>query len=144
MKQYFKNVMLALCGNDPYRMELSRVSEEYEKTAERVRQLDAQYFGALEKWGEAQKALEKDEKELRSCQKLVETLRGHIKEKDEQIAQIKEEFTARVERFRKRTADYGTHIAKLQAELDKVKKRNRQAKAKEKQEKKKGGSFPPE
>lgn len=151
--KYLKNLMIALTGNNPYQMELDRVREEYEKTAERVRQLEGSFYDAeekkaeterlLKKYGESLKAseavqeecrdtlaekqgeLEKKQSEITSLQTLVENLREHIDEKDAQMAKMNKEFDRQNKMRDKRLNDYLEQIARLQDELKKAKNRNK-------------------
>lgn len=112
MKRYFKNLFIALCGNNPYQMELDRVREEYEKTAEKVAQLEDLYWTFKE--------LKVDvDKQMASYQTLVENLRQRLKEKDEQIAQLKLSRQRLVNEHQKQVAAYSETIAKLQEKLNK-------------------------
>ena len=158
---YFKNLMIALLGDDPYRKELDRVKGEYEKTAARVRDLEDTFFEVEQKKAETEETLsdfanklsdaeallkEKDKQivkkisDLSSLQAVIENLRQHNKDKDEQMAQMNREFEGQVESYKKRIASYSEQIARLQAQLDKARKRNKTAKTKKeptKQEQKK-------
>lgn len=130
MRHYFRNLITALCGSNPYQMELDDIREKYGKTAERVGYLEDMYYKSLEKWDESCKQNEEAGRQLASFQKLVETLRGHIKEKDELLDQLKKEASARAEGYKRRIEDYSAQVARLQAELAKAKKRSRTAKTK--------------
>lgn len=81
MKRYLVNLALALAGRNPFRSELERVKEEYEKTAEKVRLLSDYHI-------KAQEAIEETRKQTRSYQVLIENLRERLKEKDELINQM--------------------------------------------------------
>ena len=124
------NLMTALCGSDPYQKELAEVRERYEKTSERVRQLDDMYYQALRKWEEASMKLEKDGKALSDYQKLIENLRERVAEKDAMIAEIRMDCRQQAEGYKHRIADYSAQVARLQGELAKVRKRSAQAKPK--------------
>lgn len=130
---YIKNLLTALVGNNPYQMELDRVKEEYSKTASRVNDLS-------EKADELSRRLEEDAKTLVGYQVLVENLRDRMKEKDGEIARIKEEYRERAEGYKRRLADYSGQIARLQGDMAKLRKRRQQArrqpKKKEETEKK--------
>jgi len=157
MKHYFKNLLIALLGNDPYRMELERVKKEYGQTAERVRQLDDAFLNAKEYEAKTEELvreyekmtrdlslmlsakeneLEKKQGEISSLHTLVETLRQHNLEKDEQIRMMDEDFKGRLESYKKRIEGYSGQIARLQAQLDKAKKRNKPTGTGKKQTKK--------
>lgn len=94
MKRYFKNLFIALCGNNPYQMELDRVREEYEKTTEKVYHLEEMYWKFQEQKAEI-------DKQVAGYQTLVENLRQRLKDKEKLVA------------------DYSGTIAKLNEELNK-------------------------
>ena len=79
MKQYFKNLLSALLGNNPYQAERDEMCRQMELAAENV-QLRNMYCAACEKW-------EQSDKQVASLQQLVENLRERIKDKDDAIAQ---------------------------------------------------------
>lgn len=112
MKRYFKNLFIALCGNNPYQMELDRVREEYEKTTEKVAQLEDMYWKFKEQKAEI-------DKQVTGYQTLVENLRQRLKEKDEQLAQLKMSRQRLVDEHQKQVAAYSETIAKLQGQLNK-------------------------
>lgn len=85
MKRYFVNVLTALQGRDPYRMELDELKEKLEKAGENVRGLNEMYYSACEKWEAA-------EKQAKSLQALTENLRERIREKDALIEQLIESY----------------------------------------------------
>lgn len=112
MKRYFKNLFIALCGNNPYQMELDRVREEYEKTTEKVAQLEDMYWKFKEQKAEI-------DKQVTGYQTLVENLRQRLKEKDEQLSQLKMSRQRLVGEHQKQVAAYSETIAKLQGQLNK-------------------------
>lgn len=127
MKQYLRNLCLALCGNNPYQMELTDVREKYEKAAERVESLQELYFKGVELYDAVSRhvaGLEKlvaDGKEQeKNLQRLVENLRGRVSEKDGVLAQQGKEFRERMERMK---ADYQKRIEQYTEEIDRLKKK---------------------
>lgn len=94
MKQYFSDLLAALCGNNPYRRQLDALREQIEKAGENANTLRDSYYkevgraaDAEQKYGEAsallaeyQEKLEKAGRQVASLQKLVENLREHIKD----------------------------------------------------------------
>ena len=125
MKQYLRNLCLALCGNNPYQMELTDVREKYEKAAERVESLQELYFKGVELYDAVSRhvaGLEKlvaDGKEQeKNLQRLVENLRGRVSEKDGVLAQQGRDFRERMERMK---ADYQRRIDEYTAEIDRLK-----------------------
>ena len=111
MKHYIKNLIAALVGNDPYRMELEKIKEEYEKTAERVKMLDESYYKVRERLAEASR-------KSAGYQSLIENLRQHLSEKDALIERMREESRNQVRECQKRIADYSDTISRLQEELN--------------------------
>lgn len=85
MGAYFKNLATALFGRNPYQLELDRVREEYEKTAEQVRLLDEQYG--------------KVQKKLSDYEQLIENLRKRIIEKDQLMDSMKRDFQERLSAY---------------------------------------------
>lgn len=111
MKHYIKNLIAALVGNDPYRMELEKIKEEYEKTAERVKMLDESYYKVRERLAEASR-------KSTGYQSLIENLRQRLSEKDALIERMIEESRNQVRECQKRIADYSDTISRLQEELN--------------------------
>ena len=72
---YFKNLTLALMGRDPFREELELTREQYEKTAEKVQELNDLYYKAVEKF-------EGTKKRVNDYETLIENLRQRIADKD--------------------------------------------------------------
>jgi chromosome segregation ATPase len=85
MKQYFKNLLSALLGNNPYQTERDELRRQMEKASENVEQLRNMYCAACEKW-------EQGDKQVASLQQLVENLRERIADKDAVIAQLQKEY----------------------------------------------------
>lgn len=80
MKQYFKNLLSALLGNNPYQAERDEMAAKLAHAIQDVKQLRNMYCAACEKWG-------KSETQVASLQQLVENLRERIKDKDAAIEQ---------------------------------------------------------
>lgn len=110
MKHYIKNLITALAGCNPYQMELNQVREEYEKTADRVRELDDIYYKLHER-------LTETNKQVVGYQNLIENLRQRLSEKDALIEQAREDSRKQAEEYRKRVTDYSVTIERLQKEL---------------------------
>ena len=80
MKQYFKNLLSALLGNNPYQTERDEMAAKLEQAGDNVRGLQELYYNMVGRW-------EAERKQLASLQQLVENLRERIKDKDAAIAQ---------------------------------------------------------
>ena len=80
MRRYFKNLLSALLGNNPYEAERDELRRQMEQAAENVRGMNELYYTVLEKWAASKR-------QLASLQQLVENLRERIKDKDAAIAQ---------------------------------------------------------
>jgi len=94
MRRYFKNLLSALLGNNPYQADCDELRRQMEKSVENVRSLQDQLYAALEQWESAKQLmtthrerLEKRDSQIVSLQQLVENLRERIADKDAAIAQ---------------------------------------------------------
>lgn len=87
MRQYFKNLLSALLGNNPYQAERDDLAEKLEKAGDNYRGLNELYYNVLEKW-------ETERKQTASLLQLVENLRDRIKDKDASIHQYMTEMDA--------------------------------------------------
>lgn len=103
MRRYFKNLLIALLGRNPYQIELDEVKEKYEAAAENVSSLNDMYFNLLEKMDYA-------EKWIADYQRIIENLRERIKEKEEMLSQQDRDYRARIE-------EYDQKVKKLQKQL---------------------------
>ena len=81
MKQYFKNLLSALLGNNPYQAERDELAAKLAKAGENIHGLNELYYNVLEKW-------EQSDKQVASLQQLVENLRDRIADKDAVIEQL--------------------------------------------------------
>lgn len=93
MRRYLKNLIIALMGRNPYRMELDDLTEKYEKTAERVYGLNDIYFKMVEK-------MEETKMRMNDYQTLVENLRQRVAEKEVELDCQKKDFRDRMERIK--------------------------------------------
>lgn len=83
MKRYFKNLWYALIGIDPFKEELKRLRDQYEKAANNVRRLQVLYDKSLEEF-------EKTETAVEDYQNIMEGLRERIAEKDKMLSEFRE------------------------------------------------------
>lgn len=124
MKQYVKNLVLAICGRNPFAEEVADLKEKLEKAGENVRGLQDQLYAALNRWDgcqyrleEVSKTLEAAKKSAASQQQLVENLRERIKDKDAELEEQGRAFRERLEQTRQkydgRIATYAEEIARL-------------------------------
>ena len=125
VKQYLRNLCLALCGNNPYQVELADVRGKYEKAAERVESLQELYFKGVELYdavsrhvADLEKLVADGKEQEKNLQRLVENLRGRVSEKDGVLAQQGRDFRERMERMK---ADYQRRIDEYTAEIDRLK-----------------------
>lgn len=93
MKRYFKNLLSALLGNNPYEAERDELAAKLEKADENVRGLNELYYTLLEKWAA-------NKRQLASLQQLVENLRERIADKDAVITQLQNEYREHTEKRR--------------------------------------------
>lgn len=87
MRKYFKNLLSALLGHNPYRAERDDLAEKLVKAGENVRGLNELYYNMVER-------CETERKQAASLQQLVENLRERIKDKDAVISQYAVELDA--------------------------------------------------
>ena len=94
VKRYVKNLLLALLGNNPYQMEMDEARNHLEKAAENLKATQDMCWQAMEMWSDSQK-------QLAQMQQLVETLRGHLREKEEQAEQLRREYLDRIDQMKR-------------------------------------------
>lgn len=111
IKRYFKTLLTAFLGMDPYRQELEQVRSKYEETARDVRALHDLYYICR---GREEQASQ----QIVGLQKLVELLRDRIKEKDELIEQMKSDYRRQLDNYEKRVGDYSLTIDKLRKQTE--------------------------
>lgn len=93
VKRYVKNLLLALLGNNPYQMEMDEARNHLEKAAEDLKAAQDMCYATMERWNESQK-------QLTQMQQLVETLRDHLSDKDEQIEQLRRKYIDYIEQMK--------------------------------------------
>ena len=103
IKNYLRNLWLALTSNNPYQVELDEVREEYEKTKANVKRLEDFYCKALENWDKAGS-------QTKDLQVLVENLRKRVAEKDALIAEMDKDYRRQADGYKKRIAEYGEQM----------------------------------
>lgn len=143
MAHYFKNLLTAICGNNPYQMELDKVKEELEKAGENVRMLRESYHNELERAAQAESMMHEAEallekqnalltdfkKQLTSCQALVETYREH----NEELKGYCDQTARHAAKMEKDYHEVWANLSKCQAENEDLRKdRDRQAESYEK------------
>lgn len=99
VKRYGKNLLLALLGNNPYQVEMDEARDYLEKAAGDLKATQDMCYSTMEMWSESQK-------QLNQMQQLVETLRGHLHEKDDQVEQLRREYRDSIEQMKR---DYEKH-----------------------------------
>lgn len=112
MTEYWKNLILALTGNNPYRQELDETKRHYQQASDNVSSLRLMNNYLVERWDAA-------EKQASSLRKLVENLRGRISEKDAAMEQQDRSFRELLERtkadYQKRIDEYNREINELRS-----------------------------
>lgn len=99
VKRYVKNLLLALIGYNPYQMEMDQARNHLERAAEDLKAAQDMCYATMERWNESHR-------QLTQMQQLVETLRDHLREKDEQVEQLRREYIDCIERMKR---DYEKH-----------------------------------
>lgn len=115
MKRYFKNLVLAIRGRNPFAEEVEGLKEKLEKAGQNVSGLNEMYYSALEKWEAA-------EKRAASQQQLVENLRERIRDKDAELEEQGRAFRERLEQTRR---EYDERIATYAQEIERLQKGER-------------------
>ncbi|MBR5395768.1 MAG: hypothetical protein IK144_11930 [Bacteroidaceae bacterium] len=99
MRRYFRNLLMALLGRNPFQLELNEVKEKFESAAEKVGMLNDMYF-------KLQDNMVTVERWLIDYQTLVENLRERIRDKDEQLSQQEHDYRAAKAEYEKRIQAY--------------------------------------
>lgn len=94
VKRYAQNLLQALLGKNPYQVEMGKARDALEKAAGNLNAMQDMYSATLEKWSESQK-------QLTQMQQLVETLRDHLREKDEQMGHLRRQYDNFVEQMKR-------------------------------------------
>lgn len=94
IRRYVKNLLLALLGDNPYQMEMDEARDCLEKAAENLKATHDMCYSTMAKWSESQK-------QLNQMQQLVETLRDHLREKDEEVDQLRREYCNHIEQMKR-------------------------------------------
>jgi vacuolar-type H+-ATPase subunit E/Vma4 len=106
MKYYFKNLLTAICGRNPYRQELDKLKEEVEKAVEKISSLQASYKNELERAAKA-------EQEIHESNALLEKQNTHLEYYQDLVDEIKKEYQEQEKRFEKRKKELLTTIDRL-------------------------------
>lgn len=108
--KYFRNLMTALSGRNPYEKELAEARDECETTKRKVQEL-------IDLHNQLECECSYTKGQVASCQVLIENLRQRLGEKDEVIHRLGEERSRIVDDSNRRIASYSETIAKLQEKL---------------------------
>lgn len=92
MKEYLKNLWLALCGRYPYKKERDQLAVEVDVWRENSRALKRQYMSALD-------MMEKKDKQIADYQHLTENLRERLADKDTLMERMKADYQERIEQY---------------------------------------------
>ena len=134
MNYYCKNLLAAICGKNPYRLELDKLKKEMGATGENVKLLQESYYKEVEKAAEAEKRqdevaklldmykdiVEKSKKQLMSFQTIVENQRERIKEKDALVEEIRKNYQRQKESYEKRVKGYLQTIGRMKEQMKKL------------------------
>lgn len=82
MKRYFRHLLLAILGKNPFQTELDSLRREYDVLTDKVGKLDDLY-------GFYKQAIADYNKQVADLQRLVEILRVRVAEKDSLIEQMR-------------------------------------------------------
>lgn len=92
MKEYLKNLWLALCGRYPYKAERDGLAWHMDVWRENSQIQRRQYMAALE-------MLEKKDKQIADYQHLTENLRERLADKDTLMERMKQDYQQRIEQY---------------------------------------------
>ena len=87
-ERYFRILLSALLGRDPYQQELDELNRRMEQADDNMRTLNEMYFKVWEMMEETEKKLQESDRRAVNYQTLVEHLRERIKEKNAQIEEL--------------------------------------------------------
>lgn len=113
VKVYFRVLWIALRGRDAYREERDALSRRLDAAEANVRKLQDMYASALDKWQHDQQLLkqeqdlikqmeDRDTEKVATYQKLVETLRSTINDKERKIDELNREFGEQLKRLERK------------------------------------------
>lgn len=128
---YFSNLWAALLGRNPLREEMERVRQEHEKNKEDLFALkdvynscidimdrDAKRIAELERQiAEKGTQIAEKDKQIASLQELVESLRGRVREKEQLVELVQQEYQQRMEQMKQ---DFDKKLNTYSEELDRV------------------------
>lgn len=128
MKQYFKNLMTAFCGRNPFQEELDGVKKDYAKCSGNVESLKGSILSLSREMERDEKRmvelagrLSESEKNAASLQRLVENLRARVAEKDAELDRQGKDYASRIDRmksdYQKRINEYNIAVDELKKEL---------------------------
>lgn len=113
VKVYFYCLWMALTGRDAFREERNELNSRIVAAEESVKKIQNIYASALEQWQHDQKLLKQeqdlvkqmedhDTEKVATYQKLVETLRGTINDKERKIDELNREFGNQLKKFERK------------------------------------------
>lgn len=97
VKRYFLCLGAALIGRDPYEREREELKARIDQTIADLKHLRLLCNSAFERWNDASGMVVSLKKEVASYQKLIETLRGTIRDKEKELAEQRTRFLEQLE-----------------------------------------------
>lgn len=111
LRRYFVNLLTAISGKNPYRMELDCLRQINDKNTEDVCELKKMYCICVEK-------LDESVKQIKGLQTLVENLRVRIAEKENLVELVNYDYQKRIremkENYQRQIDLYVKEISELQ------------------------------
>lgn len=114
MENYLRNLLLALLGKNPYRMELDKAEHEYELTAKKVAQLEDMRYQFEEKMSRTYQELAQAKEKILAFQRLTENLRQSVTDKD---ATLDAERRDRADAIKRLTAEHEAALKALKEQF---------------------------
>lgn len=113
VKVYLYCLWMAITGRDAFREERKELNGRIDAAEANVRKLQDMYASALDKWQQDQQLLkqeqdlikqmeDRDTEKVATYQKLVETLRSTINDKERKIDELNREFGEQLKRLERK------------------------------------------
>lgn len=117
--KYFRNLLIALMGRNPFQEELDKLRKDIEKAGKNVSALQDAYYAQMEKVAESETLLSEYAQRVTDYQKLIEVLRDRIRDYQLRIS----EYTKFIDGLQKpKAAPTTAPVAKKRARQKKTTK----------------------
>lgn len=100
LARYFSCLWAALCGRDPHRKELEEMNQRVNQATTDLRHLRQLYLSTLDEWNQTSDLVEHLLKDINNYQKLIETLRSSVHDKQSELAEQQQYFREQLDKVR--------------------------------------------